>query len=208
MFINEYFEKVFYINLDRRPDKNQIIQQELERHGITAERFSAVDGQTLQATDKLMPGEIGCALSHARILKTMVEHSWKNILILEDDAEFIPDLQEYFKNNAHNIPEWDMLYFGGNHLNEPVRINNAISRITRTYTTSHYAVNLNIAQGLINRIEQLNNQVDVAYSEFHSGTRTYAFTPAIAWQRACISDIHGVFVDYTSFMKPKGNDTV
>lgn len=195
---------MFYINLDRRPDKNQIIQKELEKHGITAERFPAVDGQTLQATDKLMPGEIGCALSHAGILKLMVEHSWKNVLILEDDVEFIPNVQDYFSANMHLIPEWDMLYFGGNHLNTPVpiMINSPISRITRTYTTSHYAVNLNIAKGLIDRIEQLNNQVDVAYSEFHMGTRTYAFNPAIAWQRACVSDIHGVFVDYTSFMKP------
>jgi len=202
--INHFFDKVFCINLDRRPDKWAESTAEFDRIGLTVERVSGVDGQTLRPTGSITAGEMGCSLSHSGILKKMVENNWNKILVLEDDAVFIPNVQEYFEANVANIPtDWDMLYFGGNHLNPPIPINNAISRITRTYTTSHYGISLNMAKAVIQRIEAFANQVDVAYSEFHAGTRSFTFNPAIAWQRPGVSDIHNVFQDYTSFMKPK-----
>src|SRR5262249_34971533 len=42
--INDFFEKVFVINLDRRPDRWQRVARRLERAGISAERVTAVDG--------------------------------------------------------------------------------------------------------------------------------------------------------------------
>lgn len=202
--INQYFDKVFCINLDRRPDKWAESLEEFNRIGLTVERVSGVDGQTLRPTGTITAGEMGCSLSHSGILKNMVANGWNRILVLEDDAVFIPNLVEYFAANVSKIPEeWDMLYFGGNHLNPPTPINDVISRITRTYTTSHYGINLSMANAVIKRIEAFANQVDVAYSEFHAGSKSYTFNPAIAWQRPGISDIHNVHADYTSFMKPK-----
>lgn len=202
--INDFFDKVFCINLDRRPDKWTEATEEFNRIGLEVERVSGVDGQTLAALGNITPGERGCSLSHSGILKRMVENNWNKILILEDDAVFIPTVQEYFAANIGNIPtEWDMLYFGGNHLNVPTPINPTISRITRTYTTSHYGISLNMAKTIIARIESFKNQVDVAYSEVHAHSKSFTFNPAIAWQRPGVSDIHNVFQDYTSFMKPK-----
>lgn len=42
--INDVFERVVVLNLDRRPDRWAQAQHQLEQAGITAERFSAVDG--------------------------------------------------------------------------------------------------------------------------------------------------------------------
>jgi GR25 family glycosyltransferase involved in LPS biosynthesis len=202
--INQYFDKVFCINLDRRPDKWAESSEEFARIGLEVERVSGVDGQTLKPAGNITPGEMGCSLSHSGILKRMVENNWSKILVLEDDAVFIPNVQEYFAANLSSIPaEWDMLYFGGNHLNVPIPINPIISKITRTYTTSHYGITLNLAKSVIARVEAFKNQVDVAYSEVQASSRSYTFNPAIAWQRPGVSDIHNVFQDYTSFMKPK-----
>lgn len=202
--INEYFDKIFYINLDRSVERNRLAQEEFKKHGLHVDRVSGVDGKTLKPTGNITPGEMGCSLSHSGILKNMVENNWKRILVLEDDVVFIDNLQTYFKESLGLIPDdWDMLYFGGNHLNPPVAVNKAISRITRSYTTSHYGINLGTAKAAIDRIEKFNAQVDVVYSEFHTGTKTYTFHPPIAWQRPGISDIHNAFTDYTSFMKPK-----
>ena len=202
--INRYFDKVFCINLDRRPDKWAESTEEFKKIGLEVERVSGVDGQTLKPLGKITAGEMGCSLSHINILKSMVENNWQRILVLEDDAVFIPNVQEYFEANLAAIPtEWDMLYLGGNHLNVPTPINPIISKITKSYTTSHYGISLNLAKVVIDRIQKFDVQVDVAYAQFHATTKSFTFNPAIAWQRPGISDIHNVFQDYTSFMKPK-----
>ena len=42
--VNSVFTRVIVLNLDRRPDRWQVMSASLARAGITAERFSAVDG--------------------------------------------------------------------------------------------------------------------------------------------------------------------
>lgn len=201
--INRYFDKVFCINLDRRPDKWAESTEEFKKIGLEVERVSGVDGQTLKPLGKITAGEMGCSLSHSGILKSMVEHGWSKILILEDDVVFRPNVQEYFEESIPSIPEWDLLYFGGNHINPPNPINPLISKLSKTYTTSHYGITLNMAKMIIQRIEMFNHQVDVVYSEIQAGTKSFAFHPSIAWQRPGISDIQNAFADYTSAMKPK-----
>jgi hypothetical protein len=39
----EYIHKVIYINLDRRKDRRNEIEEELQRIDIKAERFSAIE---------------------------------------------------------------------------------------------------------------------------------------------------------------------
>lgn len=43
---NSVFQRIAVLNLDRRPDRWQSVSARLERAGIVAERFSAVDGKT------------------------------------------------------------------------------------------------------------------------------------------------------------------
>jgi len=202
--INGYFDHIYCINLDHRTDKWDQCLKEFEKHGLTVERMSGVDGKTLPAHETLIPGELGCAMSHAKVLKDIAEKGYKRALILEDDVEFIPDLQEYWSLNAQHIPEnWTMLYFGGNHLNPPRMVNRAISRITKTYTTSHYAVTGTFANAVYKRVETTKAQVDVMYTTFQPGSESFAFNPPIAWQRPTLSDIQGVWTDYTSHMKKR-----
>lgn len=202
--INGYFDHIYCLNLDHRTDKWAQCLQEFEKHGLTVERFPGIDGRTLPKHDILIPGELGCAMSHAAIVKDIAEKGYKRALILEDDVEFIPDLNSYFDSNAHLIPEnWTMLYFGGNHINPPKPVNKAIARITKTFTTSHYALTLNVAKAIYSRIEKTNVQVDVLYTQFQPGSESYTFHPPIAWQRPCVSDIQGVFTDYTTHMKKR-----
>ena len=44
MKLNNYFDKIICINLDRRPDRWREAQEQFKKAGITVERFSAVDG--------------------------------------------------------------------------------------------------------------------------------------------------------------------
>lgn len=203
MEINEYFDHVYCINLDRRPDKWDICAAEFAKHRLDVERFSATWGHDLPRHATLMPGEVGCLKSHERVLRDMLSRKFERVLILEDDVEFVPNLQHRFSELEMLIPRtWDMLYFGGSHLNKPTPINWGVAKITKTYTTSSYAITAEMANIVLHGIEHAP-QIDVLYSRFHLARACYTFSPALAWQRAGHSDIHNTHVDYTSFMKPK-----
>lgn len=203
--INSFFDKIYCVNLDQRTDKWEVCSKIFSDEGLVVERFSAVDGKQLPARGRLLPGELGCSASHANILRDMIKNNYSKILVLEDDVEFVKHVQAVFMEKHESIPDdWDMLYLGGNHIEDPVKLNGWISRIRKTYTTSHYGIKLAMAKKIVDHIEKSPVQVDVLYTQFQRTSNCYVFNPAIAWQRACVSDIHNVFVDYTSRMKPKG----
>ena len=201
MRLNDYFDAIFCINLDRRTDRWEASKAIFDKHKMDVIRISAVDGSAL-ADGHITRNELGCSLSHANVLERMVNENMNKILVLEDDVDFIEDLQGYFAAHVNSIPvNWNMLYFGGNHINPPVKVNSAIAKINRTYTTSSYAINRNTARAAIADIRAGRKQVDVVYSRYHPGSMCYAFVPAIAWQRTDYSDIQGGVVDYTPHMR-------
>src|SRR6478609_8499305 len=85
----------FYINLDRAPDRDAFMQQQLARLGMEwVQRHRAVDGAGIQlpAGCTLMSGELGCMLSHLEVLRRAPPDACT--LVLEDDAELSPQLPE------------------------------------------------------------------------------------------------------------------
>ena len=44
MKINDYFDKIICINLDKRPDRWREVQSQFKKAGISVQRFSAIDG--------------------------------------------------------------------------------------------------------------------------------------------------------------------
>ena len=71
---------IFYINLDHRTDRKEEIEKELRDIGLPFERFSAIP---------TCPGIIGCGYSHLSVLKEARRRGYKNVLIFEDDFEFL-----------------------------------------------------------------------------------------------------------------------
>ena len=92
MRINDYFDKVILINLDRREDRLEKLSTQLNNLGITFERFSAIDGKELG----ISPITAG-TMSHQKVLEANFE---KRILVLEDDALFADDFNENIFGNA------------------------------------------------------------------------------------------------------------
>ncbi|XP_026843806.1 glycosyltransferase 25 family member [Drosophila persimilis] len=133
-------DHIFMINLERRPERRQKMENMFEEIGLQVEHFPAVDGKELNADRvqemgiRFLPGyedpyhhramtmgEIGCFLSHYRIWVRMVQLELKEVLILEDDIRFDP----YFRanavrvlNQARSVVEYDLIYFGRKRLKE------------------------------------------------------------------------------------------
>ncbi len=52
---------IIYINLNKRTDRRELIEEELNNYKLKYERFEAIDGQNF--------GLYGCLLSHLNVLK-------------------------------------------------------------------------------------------------------------------------------------------
>lgn len=198
MVLNEYFKNIFCINLDKRPDKWEDSLKEFQKIGLSGvTRFSGVDGNPDNLVSKLLPGEVGCILSHLSIIKKAKENNLENILVFEDDVVFHQHFNEMFESTINSVPtDWDMLYFCGNHQGGLRMIKPGIARVFYTFTTNAYAMKSTLYEYFINELSKLQYQVDVVYAQKHKTISIYCFKPHLAWQRSGISDIHNVYCDY------------
>ncbi|MGH8504868.1 MAG: glycosyltransferase family 25 protein [Stenotrophobium sp.] len=125
----------YLINLDRSHDRLQRVDARLAELQLTYERIAAVDGRKLsqdeylQLTSRnrrcykkiLVPGEVGCYLSHVAALRRFMEGNAQFVLILEDDA-LLPDRLDEVIQAAIRLRErgepgpaarWDVLKLNG-----------------------------------------------------------------------------------------------
>jgi hypothetical protein len=70
----------FVVNLERRPDRLEHIQKEMDYMGWDYEVFKAVD----------LNNHGGCTLSHTQIIKIAKERGYDSVMVIEDDCTFLP----------------------------------------------------------------------------------------------------------------------
>jgi len=104
----EFIDKIVFINLDHRQDRRDVMTKFFEQGGLPADkivRFSAV---------KKKRGAIGCLESHTQVLRMAKNEGWKNVLILEDDLQWI-NLESGYKQLVELIanPQWDVILLCG-----------------------------------------------------------------------------------------------
>lgn len=122
---------IHYVNLAKRRDRRERIEEQLAQHGMSAYRFEAVCGDTVDdavigrqwqcglnacfdsrqhafAWHELSSGERGCAGSHAALWEICVSDN-RPMLVLEDDALFddsfsVPVLEQAMRHLAQHDP--------------------------------------------------------------------------------------------------------
>ena len=205
--LNDYFERIYCINLAKRSERWESVKKQFLNNNITAIRYEAIDGNKYDSVNGLKPGELGCLLSHLNILKECQKNNIENVLITEDDVQFCEDFNFKFFEYIKELPKWDMLYLGANHAlcnpyesNPPIKVTEHVYRVIHAYSTHAYAVNKSCYQYLIDHISNLTNPLDVMYSKIQKNLEVYIFRPHLAWQSEGYSDILEKTVDY-SFLK-------
>jgi GR25 family glycosyltransferase involved in LPS biosynthesis len=109
-------DHVYCINLERRPDRKADVQKQFSIHGIeNVEFFNATDGKLLAPDDlNISKPEWGCADSHIRVWRDIIEKGYETVLVFEDDAilldGFLDELAILFED-LKNI-EWDYINLG------------------------------------------------------------------------------------------------
>ena len=183
MRINEYFDKVVVINLDKRIDRLEKISKQLDELGITFERFSAIDGT---GKNPMLAGKD----SHVEVWK---QNLGKKVLILEDDAYFVEGFQERFDEVIQTLPEeWDVFYLGvflDKRTGKVIKVNNDWYRQVVSTGTQAYCLYPDMMQFFIDRIEAYDGYVDVGLRILAEDTNAYITQPNLVTQYASYSDL-------------------
>jgi len=160
MLLNQIFPHRICINLERRADRWQRMQAEFARHGIEGvQRFPAVDGGkvVLPASWRHSAGAYGCLLSHVAVVQEALAAGSESVLIFEDDAVFDSEFDTKFASFMKEVPaDWDLLYFGALHKDEPVKVTEHVYRITKANSTYAYALKRTVFEDFI----ELNRRAD------------------------------------------------
>ena len=201
----DFVDKVVYINLDHRTDRNEHMKRVTETFGNKVSRFSAV---------KMHNGAFGCSMSHISVLRLAIKNNWNNILIMEDDAEWHNFQRGYntLKRLASN--PYDVIMLGGSF----VSCNNETYRLHRALTTTAYLVNKHYMPVLLANFEEGLRKflaspsqpglyaLDTYNNTLQQVDNWYIVHPPLLYQTPTFSDVENRFVDYTSLMGV-ANDT-
>jgi len=203
------FSKIYYINLDRRTDRNENVKKLIKRHGLEhmTERVSAVDGKKLNldlipetiitkkgienAKNKTMKtgvpmtsGGIGCAISHKNIWDMINRNNIGAALILEDDIRMDNNFNDLIKKYSKLAPtSYDVLFLGyhpGSIKHVDVSSPDTFVRATRVYGTFGYIVSLKGAKQLL-KLFPIEDQIDTEiYRGFSNrGIDAYVIRPEL-----------------------------
>ena len=202
--INENFidviDKIIYINLDHRTDRKEEIKQELSKMDIiNYERFPAIEHKR---------GGLGCTKSHLTIIKKAKDLGYKNILVLEDDFEFIISKNDFYDqiNKLLQIP-FDVCLLAYSTPNLYDSEYPFLYKIKDAQTTSGYIVNSHYYDVLINQweyavkmFEETGDEstwtCDQSWKPLQAKDNWYCFKMRIGKQRKSYSDIQKGVVEY------------
>jgi glycosyl transferase family 25 len=191
--LNQLFPHQVCINLDRRADRWQRMQAEFARHGVDdVRRFSACDGNALVLPPnwKHTAGAYGCLRSHVAVVQAARELDHESVLIFEDDAVFDSEFKSKFASFVKELPaNWDMLYFGALHKDEPVRVSDHVYRITKANSTYAYALKRTVFDAFVELNARAEQVLDVNAYALHERFNCYCFLPNLAWVQSEYSDV-------------------
>lgn len=108
--------KIVCINLPRRIDRRERMEQIFSDHNITNyEYFDAIDGKELIMTEEIFKlflfndfkyrcGVVGCALSHYNIMKKLLnDNDYDAYIVFEDDISIAPKFNENIQRTFDSL---------------------------------------------------------------------------------------------------------
>jgi GR25 family glycosyltransferase involved in LPS biosynthesis len=198
------FDKILYINLDRRPDRKQNVEAYIKKYNLEeyTKRFPAIDGKKIdfekidtklisqeaiqdafdnkQLYTTMTIGGIGCALSHYNIYIKIINEKINRCLILEDDIIFADDFSEkcaYLEPHLNTI-DYDLFFLGyhDTSIKYSYYYNYRFKQFNRVYGLFGYIVTLEGAKKLMN-IFPLKKQIDTEISNYSSHLNILGLPP-------------------------------
>ncbi|XOF35359.1 MAG: glycosyltransferase family 25 protein [Candidatus Electrothrix sp. YB6] len=206
--LENYFDKIYVVNLPERIDRRREITEALQRIGISftpgkVELFPAV--KPTEAAGFSSPGVRGCFLSHLSILRKAAELDLSNVLVIEDDVEFVSIFEQLWPAMQQQLQDasWNFAYLGYTHVEGSTLASRKTEHVEMRplpdslRCTHAYAVSRPTFAPLIEHLEELEQHrpidVDGAFNVFrrkYPETLTLIAEPQVIRDRASHSDLH------------------
>jgi len=187
MKINDLFDAVIVLNLDRRPDRLAAITHQLNSLQVTWKRWPAIDDLNTDMTP------IFCNVMNT--VNRLFYAQWKeykHVLLLDDDCEFVPDFESKLDEVWPQIPDdWDTVTFG-DHILKSVQVNGKIKKIEESYGGHATAIKMSCAPILLQAL-QGKTFADLELNSISNKINRYAIDPGLVGQGRYQSDLVGVF---------------
>jgi len=185
-----------YINLDKRTDRRAQIEAELAHMNVHGERFPAIYVPTY--------GGVGCAMSHAAVVRQAAEDKVTSLLVLEDDFYWtVPDratLDARLVATWDSVPDYDVILFDYS-IVQGTSVNTYVGRALEASSAAGYLVSGHYLERLAACLEggaalyQQNPHASWVYindqywKRLQSTDRWYYLTPRLGTQRDGYSDL-------------------
>lgn len=183
--MTEYISAIFVISLPRREDRRILIEEQLKRFNIDYEIWWAVGHHE--------KGVVGLLHSIKNLFEYCLSKNMDNVLVLEDDCDFIIDPLPFLKTVLPQLPyDYHCLYLGLNLTTPPTRISDNLLRINTAYST-HAILYSKEAMELVLTLINNEDPYDIQLMQkLQPKGKCYATLPMIATQRTSYSDIDKV----------------
>lgn len=210
----DHVDVIYYINLDRREDRNKQFLDEMKKMDVPSSKIVRIPAVDKSAQKK---GDWGCSLSHVNALQSMLNSGYKNCIIFEDDFEFtinsVDKLNKMFQSIVDQNVDYDVIMFSCNEVDVRSSEYRYLNRVYSAQTASGYMVSAKFAPTLLDNFQESANKIGESYNQgkgddiqgpfcvdqywkkLQPESNWYVFTPKIGKQRSSISDIQGGFVN-------------
>jgi hypothetical protein len=200
-----WFDHIYYINLEKRTDRRQTMEEQLQKWNLTATRVIALDGSALKwsavhGIESMYwnTRSLGYCVSY-RVALLDADQKYNKVLILDDDAAFTDDFDVVLNCAGKTLPkDWRMLYFGGNHgENIPTTgYGDNLMRLHGSYSSHAIILNKTCYAHFLDFLRTPYGPLDVYFSVYHRFFPCYVTVPRIAYQAPGYSDIICKDVNY------------
>ena len=179
--------KIFLINLKRATERLLSCEEEFRKAGLDFSIIEAIDGKELKLPhDKFASikyslfhgkksnlGELGCYLSHLKVLKTFIKSEEKYALVCEDDIKIDIKIKEIVEKALNSDIKFDLLRLSGgsNPLIEkgiPVKLRQLTDKYHLALNfgfksgTGSYLINRKGAEAILKKLEVMSLPIDHA----------------------------------------------
>jgi hypothetical protein len=203
--------QVYCINLERNPERREMVQAEFEREGLDVTFFRATDGK-VEAPEKLFisKSEWGCADSHIRVWRDIVEKGHEMALVFEDDITLVPNFTSKLQEVMDELPpDWDFVNLGttmGSHIDKRKYSENLM--VGQALMAHAYLIRHKCAQKWsLWESKYLHNPIDIFFMYYPSNNFHVPVKKPLALQNGNTSTIGGEFsrtIDWTFFLNRWG----
>jgi GR25 family glycosyltransferase involved in LPS biosynthesis len=210
----DFFDKIFYINLEDRMDRRDHIEKLLSKFDIKAERFPAItlspeqnenirqDGCFFRNDERPEHARFtkSCTLSHLSVVFRAKLMGYNNVLILEDDAVFHDTIVENLIKTIEDLKtmeRWDMFYIGCNPLKYQ-KVTDNLGRSLGALSAHAYAVNNHFYDKILSIPFKHMPSTDLYYHDLALSPQNniYMAIKNLAWQMPSYSTLEETEVDY------------